>query len=93
MSLSQLLPQLIAGNLLTPIPPRPLTDPLPKNHNPNARCEYHTGMIGHWTDRCSNLKHRVQDLIAKELLKFEVSEDNPNVMQNPLPDHVKREGN
>ena len=27
MSLSQLLPQLIAGNLLTPIPPRPLTDP------------------------------------------------------------------
>lgn len=50
-------------------------------------------MIGDWTDRCSNLKDRVQDLIAKELLKFEVSEENPNVMQNPLPDHVKREGN
>lgn len=35
----------------------------------------------HWTDRCYNLRHRVQGLIDKELLKFEPPEENP------LPSH------
>lgn len=88
MTLSQLLPQLLAAKMITPIPPRPLTDPPPRNHNPNATCDYHMGAPGHWTDRCYNLRHRVQDLIDKELLNFEPPEVKPNVMQNPLPTHV-----
>lgn len=29
----------------------------------------------------------MQDLLDKELLKFESQEEKPNVMQNPLPAH------
>lgn len=45
------------------------------------------GGAGHWTDRCYNLRHRVQDLIDKELMKFEPPEEKPSVMQNPLPSY------
>lgn len=62
MPLSQLLPQLIVANLVTPIPPAPVADPLPKWYDPNARCAYHSSSPGHWTDRCFALKHKIQDL-------------------------------
>lgn len=31
----------------------------------------------------------MQDLIDKELMKFEPPEEKPSVMQNPLPSHEK----
>lgn len=55
--------QLIALKKVAVIPPRPLSNPLPKWHNPTARCEFRSGGIGHDTDNCYNLMHRVQDLI------------------------------
>lgn len=86
--MSQLLPQLLAANLLTVIPPRMMTEPLPKWYNPDVRCDYHTGSPRHWTDSCYNLKHRIQDLLDKRLLVFEVKPENkPNITQNPLPAH------
>ncbi|KAF5185323.1 hypothetical protein FRX31_025088 [Thalictrum thalictroides] len=45
-----------------PIPPKPVSDPPPRTYDPNARCDYHMGSPGHWTDRCYNLRHRIQDL-------------------------------
>lgn len=83
MTLSQLLPQLLALKKVTVIPPRPMSNPLPRWYNPNARCEFHSGGAGHETDNCYNLKHRVQDLIDQKLLIFK-QEDKPNVMLNAL---------
>lgn len=36
-----LLPKLLAVNLLANVPLRPVSNPPPPNHDPNARCQYH----------------------------------------------------
>lgn len=87
MALSQLLPQLLARNLLTLVPYRPIPDPPPRSFNPNARCEYHSGQTGHWTNRCTSLRHRVQDLLDKDLIEFHLLESRPNMFQNSLSPH------
>lgn len=69
--LSQLLPQLMAANLVAPIPLKPVTNPPPKSYNPNAYCEYHSGGAGHWTDRCFPLRHKIQDLIDQGTQNFQ----------------------
>ena len=51
------------------------------------------GAPGHWTDRCYNLRHRIQDLRDQHLLEFKIETENkPNVIKNPLPKHGKEEG-
>ncbi|KAL0302650.1 UNVERIFIED_CONTAM: hypothetical protein Scaly_2959200 [Sesamum calycinum] len=57
------------------------TNPLPRWYN--SRCEFHSGGVGHDTDNCYNLKHRVQDLIDQKLLIF----PGTSLIQNPLPIH------
>jgi hypothetical protein len=85
MPLSQLLPQLIATNLVTTVPPKPVTDPPPKGFDPNARCDYNMGSPGHWTDRCFRLRHKVQDLLDQELLNFETDQGSkPNGNSNDI---------
>ena len=42
--------------------------------------------IGDFTENCTSLKRRVQDLINKGELTFE-DEDIPDVNRNPLPNH------
>ncbi|KAF1855165.1 hypothetical protein Lal_00035541 [Lupinus albus] len=43
-------------------------------YDPNANCDYHSGIIGHSTETCRALKHRVQDTV-------------PTITGNPLPNH------
>jgi hypothetical protein len=74
---------LIALKKVAVIPPRPLSNPLPKWHNPTARCEFRSGGIGHDTDNCYNLKHRVQDLIDQSWY----SRLRINPMLSNLPTH------
>lgn len=75
--------------VVTPVPPRPLTDPPPKGYDPKARCDYHMGGApGHWTDRCYNLRHRIQDLRDQHLLEFKIETENkPNLIKYPA--HAK----
>lgn len=83
---SQLLPQLIAAKLLAPIPPRPVSNPPPKDLiQKKAHCEYHMGAPGHWTDRCYNLRHKIQDLIDQHLLEFQEGGSKPVITKNPSP--------
>ncbi|GKV00144.1 hypothetical protein SLEP1_g12886 [Rubroshorea leprosula] len=65
----------------------PLNPPFPIWYNPQARCEYHNGGVGHDLENCLALKLRVQDLIdAKELqITLEPKVVGPNVTKNPLP--------
>ncbi|RDX91946.1 hypothetical protein CR513_25989, partial [Mucuna pruriens] len=57
--------------------------PYPKSYNPNAKYDYHGGAIGHPTEKCWGLKHKVQDLIDGGWLGFQ--ENKPNINNNPLP--------
>ncbi|KAF1872307.1 hypothetical protein Lal_00003775 [Lupinus albus] len=54
-------------------------------YDPNANCDYHSGIIGHSTETCRALKHRVQDLIDSKWLEFK--DTVPTITSNPLPNH------
>ncbi|XP_027337054.1 uncharacterized protein LOC113850691 [Abrus precatorius] len=64
---------------------KPVEPSYPRGYDPNAKCEYHAGGIGHSTENCRALKFKVQDLINAKWLNFK--EDNPNIRSNPLPGH------
>ncbi|RDY12551.1 hypothetical protein CR513_02632, partial [Mucuna pruriens] len=85
MPYTTLLPKLLQKNLIVVLPLKPLEPPYPRSYDPNAKCEYHVGAIGHSTKRCWSFKHKVQDLIDAGWLGFEDNE--PNVRTNPLPAH------
>ncbi|RDY06830.1 hypothetical protein CR513_09132, partial [Mucuna pruriens] len=55
------------------------------NYDPNAKCGYNASTIGHTTEKCCGLKHKVQDLMDARLLSFE--EKDPNIGSNLLPNH------
>ncbi|KAF1871148.1 hypothetical protein Lal_00020882 [Lupinus albus] len=54
-------------------------------YDPNANCDYHSGIIGHSTETCRALKHRIQDLIDFKWLEFK--DTVPTITGNPLPNH------
>lgn len=57
--------------------------------NQEEKCDFHLGAIGHRTDRCLGLRHRIQDLIDSGVIKFNfdhgiVSYDLCNIEQHQL---------
>ncbi|RDX82393.1 hypothetical protein CR513_36817, partial [Mucuna pruriens] len=72
MRYSTLSPLLLQKQMVTTIPLRPISPPYPKYYDPNARCDYHVGVIGNSTEKCWGLKHK---------------ENEPNVNTNPVPPH------
>ena len=82
MPLSQALQKLIEAGLLTALTPRPPPQPLPPQFRMDLHCAYHQG-LGHETDRCTALRHAIQDLIDQGLVHL----GQPSVTQNPLPAH------
>lgn len=79
IALSKLLPQLLEKNLLTLVPAIPVSNPPPRNFNPNARCAFHSGQVGHWTDQCYALKCEVQNLLDKELIELKSVESKTSI--------------
>ncbi|RDX92589.1 hypothetical protein CR513_25245, partial [Mucuna pruriens] len=75
-------------NMITITPLKPLEPSYTKSYDPNAKCDYHTGAIGHPTKKCWGFKHKVQDLIEGGWLAFK--EKEPNVNNNPLPIHGRQ---
>ena len=63
----------LSTGLTTPVPPKAPTSPLPTWCDPNDRCKYHMQGRGHWTYDCYYLKHKIQDLIDKDLWSLYVS--------------------
>nr|POE84178.1 hypothetical protein CFP56_76016 [Quercus suber] len=57
----------MATGLITPVPPKAPTSPLATYCDPNARCKYQIQGRGHWTYDCYYLKHKIQELIDKDL--------------------------
>ncbi|WKA04767.1 hypothetical protein VitviT2T_022774 [Vitis vinifera] len=83
MPLSQALRKLTEAGLLTALTPRPLPQPIPAQFRMDLHCDYHQG-LGHETDRCTALRHAIQDLIDQGLVHL----GQPSVTINPLPTHT-----
>ncbi|RDX87772.1 hypothetical protein CR513_30707, partial [Mucuna pruriens] len=49
--------------MMTVVPMKLMEPPYSRSYDPNAKCDYHVGVVGHSTERCWALKHKVQDLI------------------------------
>ncbi|RVW77135.1 hypothetical protein CK203_054271 [Vitis vinifera] len=62
MSLSQALRKLTKAGLLTALAPRQPPHSIPPQFRMDMHCAYHQGP-GHETDRCTALRHAIQDLI------------------------------
>jgi len=85
MTYGDLLPSLVANQMVVISPGRIYQPPFPKWYNPNATCAYHGKTPSHSTEQCLAFKHKVQSLIEAGLLTFQ--EDRPNVKKNPLANH------
>jgi hypothetical protein len=90
MPLTELYPSLIEKSLISPVVPRPYNGAQRRDFNPNSTCDFHFGEVGHTVENCSQLKHRIQDLIDHGVLKFE---GLPNITTNPLPNHPEGDVN
>ena len=74
--------------MVTPVQSPPLQPFFLKWYNSNAHCDYHLGAAGHTIENCIALKYKMRDLIKKGELSFKIT-DEPNVIANPLPNHVR----
>ncbi|RDX83400.1 hypothetical protein CR513_35670, partial [Mucuna pruriens] len=51
MTYKKLLPQFLEQNFVEIVPLKPLQPPYLRSYNPNARCDYNSGAVGHATER------------------------------------------
>ncbi|GKV53026.1 hypothetical protein SLEP1_g59575 [Rubroshorea leprosula] len=82
---SEVLKQLVAVGLVETLQTYPIRPPYPHWYDLQAKCEYHN-VVGHSTEHCTALKHKIQDLIDEGKLQLD-AKDAPNITQNPLPSH------
>ena len=86
MTPAQVLPHLLKLNLATiKEAPKNVNTSSPHYH-PNAKCAYHSDSVGHDTNDCWALKHKIQDLIEAKEVEFDAPE-KPNVISAPMPKH------
>ena len=74
MTYTDLLPHLIANQLVKLIVLEPLTPPFPEWYNLDAHCEYHARIPSHLTEHCTPFKDEMQRLIKLGTLSFAVVE-------------------
>ena len=82
MTYSQLWPYLVYSKAIEPRPTQPKTSNFLAGYNPNVKCDFHSGVVGHSIEDRKVLKEKVQDLIDKKVLTFV---DAPQVI--PIPCH------
>jgi len=63
MTYTELLPYLLKNLLMVLCPAKVVQPPYPWYYDPNAKCKYHSGEIGHSTENCRALKYKVQSLL------------------------------
>nr|XP_025884692.1 uncharacterized protein LOC104646013 [Solanum lycopersicum] len=83
-SRTKLFERLVADGYIHPVGPKPV-DVNSKFYRPDQRCAYHSNSVGHDTEDCINLKHKIQDLIDQEVVSLQPAA--PSVNTNPLPNH------
>ncbi|GKU90956.1 hypothetical protein SLEP1_g4893 [Rubroshorea leprosula] len=85
---SEVLKQLVAVGLVETLQTYPIRPPYSHWYDQQAKCEYHN-VVGHSTEHCTALKHKIQDLIDEGKLQLDAkeAESTPNITQNPLSPH------
>ncbi|KAK2450206.1 hypothetical protein QL285_009336 [Trifolium repens] len=83
MKYADLLPALLAKNLVQTKPSPPVPERLPAWYRTDFTCAFHQGAPGHDVEHCYALKKEVQNLVRANLLSFKDS--NSDVQVNPLP--------
>ncbi|KAK2369039.1 hypothetical protein QL285_082195 [Trifolium repens] len=83
MKYADLLPALLAKNLVQTKSPPPVPERLPAWYRTDFTCAFHQGAPGHDVEHCYALKKEVQNLVRANLLSFKDS--NSDVKVNPLP--------
>jgi len=81
---SQVLVILRKKGLLSSEPKRPNRENN-RGYDPMKKCDYHSGELGHSTDECFTLKHKIQNLLDTKAFSFQTAQ--PNIQKNPLPEH------
>ena len=79
---TELLPKLLAKQLVALSCVLPLKPPFPKSYNPNVHCDYHAGNPGHSTEDCLFFKQQVQTLIEVGKINFKSSNQPSNLPLN-----------
>uniref|UniRef100_M0ZQD2 Gag-pro n=1 Tax=Solanum tuberosum TaxID=4113 RepID=M0ZQD2_SOLTU len=83
-SRTKLFERLTTEGYIHPVGPKTV-DTSSKFYRPDQRCAYHSNGVGHDTEDCINLKHKIQDLIDQNVVSLQTVA--PNVNSNPLPNH------
>jgi len=86
MTYAELLPDSLKNAMAALCPAKTLQPPYPRYYDANAKCEYHSGEVGHSTENCQALKFKVQSLLDLGWLTFQ--EQKPSVDKNPLSGHA-----
>ncbi|EOY03683.1 Gag-pro-like protein [Theobroma cacao] len=74
MPISKLLPILIENQYLSLVPMKTISNPSARNYDANAKCDYHMGAIGHLTEKCRQLKEKIENLIRDGSFTLELME-------------------
>ncbi|XP_069145569.1 uncharacterized protein [Solanum lycopersicum] len=83
-SRTKLIERLSAAGYIHPVVSKPV-GVNSKFYRPEQRCAYHSNSVGHDTEGCINLKHKILELIDQEVVSLHPAA--PNVNMNPLPNH------
>ena len=86
MTYAELLPDLLKNALVALCPAKVVQPPFPRYYDANAKCEYHSGEIGHSTENCRALRYKVQSLLDSGWLTFQ--ERKASVEKNPSTVHA-----
>lgn len=66
-----------------PLAPPPT--PPSRGYDANARCDFHVSSLGNTTEKCLDLKFKVQDLLDCKIISF--TAENLNMKNNPMRGH------
>lgn len=83
-SRTKIFEKLLAAGLIQPIPSKAM-DVNSRFFRSDQTCAYHSNSVRYDTEDYLNLKHRIQDLIDRDVVVLRTV--TPNVNKNPLPDH------
>jgi len=86
MTYAELLPDLLKNVMVALCPAKTLQPPYPRYYDANAKCEYHSGEVGHSNENCRALKSKVQSLLDSGWLT--IQEQKLSVDKNPLSGHA-----
>ena len=70
MPVTELYSSLLNEGLIAPVVPKSITN-LPEGCDPSKTCKFHYDALGHSTEECRLLRHKIQSLIHSSALVFE----------------------